>query len=169
MQPADSPSPDDDPPPPPERRALMARIRGKDTKPELAVRRLLHAMGYRFRLHRRDLPGTPDIVLVARRKTVFVHGCFWHRHPGCKSAGTPRTRRAFWEEKFARNVARDAAKAEALAALGWGLLVLWECELKDRDVLAARLLDYLGPPGRGGVQHAPKRWPPGRCGSDRAA
>jgi DNA mismatch endonuclease (patch repair protein) len=138
----------------------MARIRGKDTGPELVVRRLLHAMGYRFRLHRRDLPGTPDIVLVARRKVVLVHGCFWHRHPGCKAAGTPRTRRVFWETKFERNVARDAQKAAALAALGWDVLVLWTCELKDRDALAARLRHHLGPPGRGGLPEL--SGPPGR-------
>ena len=147
----------------------MARVRGKDTGPELAVRRLLHAMGYRFRLHRRDLPGTPDIVLVARRKVVFVHGCFWHRHAGCKAASTPHARRAFWEAKFARNIARDAAKAEALTAQGWDLLVLWECELKDREALTARLREYLGPPGPADIQGAPKRQGPGRCGSDRAA
>jgi DNA mismatch endonuclease (patch repair protein) len=139
---------DADPPPSPERRALMARIRGKHTRPELVVRRLLHAMGYRFRLHRRDLPGTPDIALVARRKVVLVHGCFWHRHPGCKAAAkVPRTRTAFWEGKFARNVARDAAKLEALAGLGWTALVLWECELRGRDEIAGRLRAFLGPPG----------------------
>jgi len=143
---------DGDPPPSPERRALMARIRGKHTKPELVVRRLLHAMGYRFRLHRRDLPGTPDIVLVARRKVVLVHGCFWHRHAGCKHAAkVPRTRAAFWEGKFARNVARDAAKLEALAGLGWAALVLWECELRDREALASRLRAFLGAPGAAGI------------------
>ena len=127
----------------------MARIRGKHTKPELVVRRLLHAMGYCFRLHRRDLPGTPDIVLAGRHKIVFVHGCFWHRHQGCKAAAkVPQTRRAFWKAKFARNVARDAAKGEALAALGWACLVLWECELRDREALAARLQGFLGAPGR---------------------
>jgi DNA mismatch endonuclease, patch repair protein len=151
----------DDPPPSPERRALMARIRGKHTKPELVVRRLLHAMGYRFRLHRRDLPGTPDIVLVARRKVVLVHGCFWHRHAGCKHAAkVPRTRAAFWEQKFARNVARDAAKLEALAALGWAPLVLWECELRDREALSSRLRAFLGARGPAGIGQVDSGPPP---------
>ena len=122
----------------------MARIRGKDTKPELLVRRLLHGLGYRYRLHRRALPGTPDLVFPGRRKVVLVHGCFWHRHEGCKhAAGLPRTRRDFWEAKFARNRERDIENARELAALGWAHHVVWECEAKDRGALTARLRAFL--------------------------
>ena len=96
----------------------MARIGPKDSKPEIAVRRLLHRLGYRYRLHRKDLPGTPDIVFVSRRKVIFVHGCFWHRHPGCKAASTPKTRAAFWERKFRDNLARDDRNMCALRGLG---------------------------------------------------
>ena len=135
---------------PAERSAVMRKVPGRNSSAELKLRRLLTRMGLRYRLHRKDLPGSPDVVFAGRKLAIFVHGCFWHRHAGCKAAGTPRTRRAFWEEKFARNVTRDAAKAEALTALGWGLLVLWECELRDQGALATRLRDYLGPPGRGG-------------------
>ena len=138
-----------DPPVEPQRSALMSRVRGKDTKPEMVVRRLLHRLGYRFRLHRRDLPGSPDIVLPGRRAVVFVHGCFWHRHPGCRMASTPKTRTEFWLGKFARNVERDADHATALARTGWEVHVVWECETRAREVLAAKLPEILGPPGRG--------------------
>jgi DNA mismatch endonuclease (patch repair protein) len=117
----------------------MSRIRGKDTKPEKAVRSLLHRMGYRFRLHRKDLPGRPDIVLPSRKSVVMVHGCFWHRHPGCKLAYSPKSRVEFWEGKFAENVERDGRKADQLSALGWKVIVVWECELQDVDALAERL------------------------------
>ena len=129
----------------------MARIRGRDTKPELRLRALLHAMGYRFRLHRADLPGRPDVVLPGRGKVVFVHGCFWHRHAGCRHATVPRTRA--WtsgQEKFARNVARDARTRRALNRAGWSVAVVWECALRDEDRVARRLARFLGPPGRGG-------------------
>lgn len=124
----------------------MARIRGKDTKPEVAVRRLLHALGYRFRLHGRGLPGTPDIVFAGRRKAVEVRGCWWHRHsdPACPNRATPKTRPDFWQRKFATNVARDARNEQALAAMGWGLLVIWECEVRQGDDLAPRLIAFLG-------------------------
>ncbi len=125
------------------RSALMARIRGKDTKPELVVRRLVHAMGYRYRLHRRDLPGSPDLVFKSRRKVVFVHGCFWHRHPGCKKASTPSTRREFWQEKFDQNVERDVRKEIQLMAAGWAVLVIWECQTKDAERLTATLRHFL--------------------------
>lgn len=121
----------------------MSRIRGKDTRPEIAVRSLLHRMGLRFRLHRRDLPGSPDIVLPGRRTVVFVHGCFWHRHEGCSGASVPKTRIEFWEAKFARNVERDARNRRDLKRLGWRSVVVWECELKDmakRERRLARLL-----------------------------
>lgn len=131
----------------PERRsANMARIRGKDTGPELAVRRMLHAAGYRFRLHRRDLPGTPDIVFPSRRKAVFVHGCFFHGHAGCRLAVTPSTRREFWSAKIGRNRDRDRLNVAALEDAGWAVAVVWECELGASD-LRTRLFTFLGPPG----------------------
>ncbi len=117
--------------PTPERSALMARVRQKNTAPEIVVRKLLHRLGYRFRLHRRNLPGTPDIVLPKYRKILFVHGCFWHRHLGCGKTTTPKTRTEFWEEKFRANVARDQANEQALRAAGWEPLVIWECETSD--------------------------------------
>ena len=121
----------------------MARVRSADTSPELAVRKLLHRLGYRFRLHRRDLPGTPDICFPGRRKAIFVHGCFWHRHEGCRRTTTPRTRRSFWTEKFRDNVARDRGNLNDLAALGWSVLVIWECETADPETLASRLAGFL--------------------------
>lgn len=107
---------------------MMSRIRGKDTAPEKAVRSCLHGLGYRFRLHRKDLPGSPDIVLPRHRTAVFVHGCFWHRHPGCRFAYRPKSNVVFWKEKFKENVARDRRKASALRKQGWRVLVIWECE-----------------------------------------
>lgn len=121
----------------------MARIGSKDTKPELRVRKLLHGMGYRYRLHRRDLPGTPDICFPSRRKVVFVHGCFWHRHDGCKRSTTPSTRKSYWEQKFDRNVVRDRRNLTDLAQLGWQALVVWECETADLPALAERLRKFL--------------------------
>lgn len=107
----------------------MSRIRSSNTSPELALRRALHALGIRFRLHRKDLPGKPDIVLPRHKTVVFVHGCFWHRHAGCKVASTPKTNTAFWEEKFQRNMVRDERNTALLKGLGWKVLVVWECEL----------------------------------------
>ena len=130
------------------RRRNMAAIRGKDTKPELVVRRLLHSLGYRYRLHGRDLPGKPDIVLAARRKIVEIRGCFWHRHPGCPLAAVPVTRADFWQKKFSRNVARDAENLAALERLGWDVLVVWECEAGAPE-LRVRLENFLGPARHG--------------------
>lgn len=138
----------------PTRGALMSRIRGVNTTPELAVRRLAHALGYRFRLHRRDLPGSPDLVFPGRRRVVFVHGCFWHRHPGCRKATTPKTRAEFWRTKFERNVERDREAERHLIDEGWSVLTVWECETKDAEALAARLREFLGPPGRKAGQPA---------------
>ena len=116
---------------PAERSERMSRIRSKDTSPEVALRRALHALGLRFRLHRRDLPGRPDIVLPRHRVVVFVHGCFWHRHAGCRISTTPKSNTTFWTEKFERNVARDARSIELLEAQGWRVIVAWECDLKS--------------------------------------
>lgn len=113
----------------------MAKIRGKNTGPELAVRRAAHALGLRFRLHRRDLPGTPDLVFPGRRIALFVHGCFWHLHPGCRFAYMPKSRIEFWRGKFVGNVERDARKQADLAAAGWRVVVVWECETRDQDGL----------------------------------
>ena len=133
-----------DPLPPSRRSVLMSRIRGKDTRPEMRVRSLLHRHGYRFRLHARELPGRPDIVFRPRRKVVFVHGCFWHRHAGCPRAATPRTRVEYWTRKFEATRARDAAVLNALEAMGWTTLVVWECELNDQERLLTRLQRFLG-------------------------
>lgn len=119
----------------------MSRIRGKDTKPERAVRSLLHRMGYRFRLHRRDLPGKPDIVLPKYRAVVFVHGCFWHRHKGCRYAYTPKTRKEFWENKFSENIRRDKENSARLRQLGWKIIYVWECETERNPGLLERKLN----------------------------
>ena len=121
----------------------MSRIRSRDTAPELVVRRIAHGLGYRFRLHRRDLPGSPDIVFPRYRAVILVHGCFWHRHPGCKYASTPKTRTQFWETKFEKNVIRDGRAEAALRKMGWRVLVVWECETKDGEALASRIEAFL--------------------------
>ena len=122
----------------------MARISGKDTSPEMTVRRLLHNMGYRYQLHLRSLPGRPDLVFPRRRKAVFVHGCFWHRHQGCRYAYRPKSRTDFWDGKFAQNIERDARNLRALADRGWEALVVWQCEIKDLGLLRNRLSEFLG-------------------------
>ena len=121
----------------------MSRIRGKDTKPEMRVRSLLHRMGFRFRLHRKDLPGKPDIVLPAYETVIFVHGCFWHRHPGCRFAYTPKSRVDFWQTKFRRNVERHQEVEAELEELGWRVVVIWECETASQEQLQQRLYDEL--------------------------
>ena len=123
----------------------MSRIRSKGMKPEMIVRRLLHGMGYRYRLHRKDLPGKPDLVFVSRRKVLFVHGCFWHQHgdPLCKIARMPKTRLEYWIPKLERNVQRDLEHQAALAALGWKVLTVWECQTRDTAALAERLVGFL--------------------------
>lgn len=119
------------------RSRMMAGIRGKDTRPEILVRRALFAAGFRFRLHRRDLPGAPDIVMAGRRTAIFVHGCFWHQHKACKFAKLPASRREFWASKLSGNVARDSAAVRALEVEGWRVLRVWECATRDRIVLAS--------------------------------
>ena len=113
------------------RSRMMSSIRGKETRPEISVRRYLSGAGLRFRLHDKRLPGTPDIVLPSCRSVVLVHGCFWHRHPGCRLAATPSSNVEFWQHKFAANVARDTRKAKEIEALGWAVLVVWECQSED--------------------------------------
>ena len=117
----------------------MRGNRGKDTKPELTLRRALHGMGYRFRLHRRDLPGTPDIVLPRHRAAIQVHGCFWHQHLGCDRAHMPKSRQEYWGPKLARNVARDRDNERRLVEAGWRVLVVWECETGRLPELKERL------------------------------
>ena len=117
----------------------MSAIKSKNTKPEIAVRKLLHSMGYRFRLHRKDLPGSPDIVLPKYKTVIFVHGCFWHRHQNCKYASTPKTRQEFWEAKFRDNINRDKLNQENLSSKGWKIIIVWECEIKDKDFDLNRL------------------------------
>lgn len=130
--------------PPKTRSAMMSRVRGKNTKPELTVRSLAHRMGYRFRLHRADLPGRPDMAFPSRMAVVFVHGCFWHQHKGCPKGTVPASRPDFWLPKLQRNVERDGATIAALDAMGWRSLVIWECELKDAAAVVRRLRDFLG-------------------------
>lgn len=128
----------------PERSERMARIRSKDTKPEMIVRRSVHQLGYRYRLHGRDLPGVPDLVFRSRKRVIFVHGCFWHAHSRCTVANLPKSRRLFWKNKFKRNKLRDRANEKLLRQTGWDVLVIWECETKDRALLARRLSEWLG-------------------------
>ena len=124
---------------PEERSRNMAKIRGKNTKPELLVRSMLHRAGYRFSLHRKDLPGTPDIVLRKYRTVIFVHGCFWHRHKNCKIASMPKSNVEFWQAKFDRNVHNDKKHKRELKKLGWHVLTVWECQLKKPDKVLAKL------------------------------
>lgn len=130
---------------PAERSARMARVRARDSKPEMLVRRLIHAMGFRYRLHDRSLPGAPDLVFRGRRKAIFVHGCFWHRHPdpACKLARMPKSRLDFWGPKLQGNRERDLRQEAELKALGWDFLVVWECELRDKEQLANALFEFL--------------------------
>ncbi|HEY8032433.1 MAG TPA: DNA mismatch endonuclease Vsr [Methylocella sp.] len=125
-----------------QRSNLMRRVRGKDTAPELLVRRLAHAAGFRFRLHRKDLPGNPDLCFPTRHKVIFVHGCFWHGH-GCKIGRLPKSRLEFWQPKIARNRERDTAAVAALATLGWRVFTVWQCQTKDRPALRQRIVEFL--------------------------
>ena len=129
------------------RSALMARIGGKDTAPELTVRHLLHSLGYRFRLHRRDLPGKPDIVFPSRRKAIFVNGCFWHAH-GCRIGRPPKSRLEFWGPKLLGNRARDKHNTAQLRSAGWKVATIWQCQTRKLDRLSTKLLSFLGPPGK---------------------
>jgi DNA mismatch endonuclease, patch repair protein len=128
---------------PEKRSAVMRRVKGKDTSPELKVRKALTHLGARYRLHRKDLPGNPDIVLPGRKLALFVHGCFWHGHDCARGARVPKQNRDYWIGKVARNAARDAKNCEALSALGWRVETIWECDLKDEAALEARLRALL--------------------------
>ena len=123
----------------------MSRIGSKHTKPELIVRSLLHRLGYRFRLHRRELPGRPDIVFIGRKKAIFVHGCFWHGH-GCKIGKLPKSNLDFWSPKIERNRLRDREKRSELEQIGWTVEEVWQCEIKDIQLLESRLRSFLGSP-----------------------
>jgi len=126
-----------------DRSRVMGAVKGKNTAPEIEVRSILHRLGYRFRLHRKDLPGKPDIVLPKYKTVIFVHGCFWHRHPKCKYASMPATNVEFWTEKFSRNVDRDKRNIKDLKKLGWKVVVVWQCELKYKEKLERKLVDKL--------------------------
>ena len=127
---------------PEQRRRIMQAVKSKNTGPELTVRRLLHGMGYRYRLHRKDLPGRPDIVFVSRRKAIFVHGCFWHGH-GCSKGRLPKSRLDYWRPKIEGNVARDRTKIDRLRSSGWDVLVVWQCEIADLEATSARLQGFV--------------------------
>lgn len=126
-----------------DRSANMRAIRSKGMRPELAVRSLVHKMGYRYRLHKKDLPGRPDLVFPSRRKVIFVHGCFWHAHKHCKAAHLPKSNLEYWGPKLERNRTRDRKNIEGLNGDGWESMVVWECEVKIQDELEKRLLDFL--------------------------
>lgn len=125
----------------------MASIRSKGMKPEIAVRKAAHALGFRFRLHRKDLPGKPDLVFPKYRAVIFVHGCFWHQHPEprCLDGRPPKSNLGYWQPKLARNIERDASSQAALQGMGWRTLVIWECETKDAEGLAAKIAGFLNP------------------------
>ena len=125
------------------RSRIMARVKSKGMKPEMAVRRLLHGLGYRYRLHRPDLPGKPDLAFPSRRKVVFVNGCFWHNHAGCPRVRIPATNREYWVAKLERNRTRDERNLALLAERGWAAMTVWECELRDMPAAAERLTEFL--------------------------
>lgn len=126
-----------------QRSLLMSKVHGKNTGPELIVRRLLHLSGYRYRLHQKNLPGSPDIVFASRKKVIFIHGCFWHRHQGCKMTTTPSTRKKFWQSKFEANIARDAKNIQVLKELGWKSYIVWGCQTKDIASLSISIFKFL--------------------------
>lgn len=121
----------------------MALVRSKDTKPELIVRKLVYSLGFRYRLHQKDLPGKPDIVFASRKKVIFVHGCFWHLHENCKRSRLPKSRVDYWRTKLEKNRLRDEKNQKELLDMGWKFLIIWECETHDRDLLRAKIIDFL--------------------------
>lgn len=122
---------------------IMSRVRGKDTSPELIVRSSIHSLGYRFRLHRKNLPGKPDIIFPCRRKLIFVHGCFWHGHNCARGNRIPKTNYVYWKEKIERNIERDKKHQRELSLLGWRTFVIWECQIKDVDALRSAIISFL--------------------------
>lgn len=122
---------------------IMSRIKGKDTKPELLVRRLIYGMGYRYRLHSKDLPGKPDVIFPSKRKVIFVHGCFWHQHNGCKANHIPKSNIDYWVPKLKKTKARDAENQKKLLDKGWKCLILWECQLKKIDIVKQNIQYFL--------------------------
>ncbi|MBO9324229.1 MAG: DNA mismatch endonuclease Vsr [Roseiflexus sp.] len=128
---------------PEERSRIMAKVRGENTSPERLVRSLIHKMGYRFRLNVKDLPGKPDIVLKKHKKVIFVHGCFWHQHEGCPHAARPSSNTEYWNKKLDRNMIRDRENVHKLEYLGWNVLIVWECETRDREKLFDKLKGFL--------------------------
>jgi DNA mismatch endonuclease, patch repair protein len=125
------------------RSLIMAAVHSKHTKPELVVRKIVYGLGYRYGLHSKKLPGKPDLVFAGKRKAIFVHGCFWHRHRGCRYATSPKTRIEFWQSKFQGNVVRDERTTEELKRLGWSVMTIWQCELKEPEQLAERINEFL--------------------------
>ncbi|MFW6114303.1 MAG: very short patch repair endonuclease [bacterium] len=128
---------------PAQRSERMSRVKSKDTKPEVRVRRLVHGLGYRYRLHGRKLPGCPDLVFAGRRKVIFVHGCFWHRHPGCGNTRLPKSKLGFWKSKLEENRRRDLRNQRLLRQIGWEFLVVWECETRDLEQLTKKIVEFL--------------------------
>lgn len=125
------------------RKEMMSKVKQRHTKPEIAVRKLLHRLGYRFRLHSKKLPGTPDIVLPKYKSVIFVHGCFWHQHEGCRKARRPTSNVEFWNEKLDKNIERDKRKESELKDLGWKVLIIWDCEIKDEETLIKKVKKFL--------------------------
>ena len=140
-----------------ERSERMRRVRRRDTGPEQDIRRTATELGYRYRLQYNRLPGRPDLAFPGRKKVIWVHGCFWHRHSGCRLASTPKTNRQFWMEKFYVNQRRDRKNADMVRKLGWHVMVIWQCEIGDKDYLRSKMATFLGPP-----THMGRRSPPGR-------
>ncbi|MGA8573028.1 MAG: very short patch repair endonuclease [Desulfobaccales bacterium] len=128
---------------PENRSRIMRAVKGRDTSLEMIIRRLIYSMGYRYRLHRRELHGKPDLVFSSRHKVIFIHGCFWHGHDCKRGARIPKTNRDYWENKIARNQARDAKNKATLQGLGWEVLIIWECQIKDEVALKQRLSEFL--------------------------
>lgn len=127
-----------------DRSILMSRIKSKDTNPEIVVRKILTRLGYRYRIHRKDIPGTPDIAFIGLKKVIFIHGCFWHRHVGCKYAYVPKSNVARWNKKFKENIDRDNKVLEELKDKGWNYLIIWECQLKNNENIPEMLKTFLG-------------------------
>lgn len=144
------------------RSRIMRSVRSKDTGPERRLRSILWDMGVRYRLHRRGLPGRPDIAMIGRRKAIFVHGCFWHQHPRCPKAAKPKTRRHYWIPKLLRNRQRDREAERELRKLGWSVLVIWECEFRNGDAVRSKLIRFLGPISTLAKRRAANSTPPAR-------